>query len=254
MLLKFDTIFLSFSTERYFFFSIRLYVLRPLCPTIPNIKTNVGRNSNNHIIAFCNFHWPLLGSFIFSFFRVVIFLCRNRFPDAMLYMAAVAKTAATSKFDLYCRPLSAQRACMANTRDDPTNLMSNVCLEQCTSRVRCAYFYFRCNYRYIIPGTKGHSTSHLIRYTYVRGTCVYVMNTSHTWGPALGFSIYDVRSPLSRIFCRTARERTYIRRYYTRAIPYDCSFLGNVHTLGTIFRVCVVAHVAPYTTQWGICG
>ena len=36
----------------------------------------------------------------------------------------------TCKFDLCCRPLSAQRACMANTRDAPTNFMSEVCMEQ----------------------------------------------------------------------------------------------------------------------------
>ena len=48
----------------------------------------------------------------------------------MLYMADVAKTAVTSKFDLYCTPLSAQRAGMANTRDAPTNLISEVCMEQ----------------------------------------------------------------------------------------------------------------------------
>ena len=88
-----------------------------------------------------------------SHFRIVIFLCRNRFPDIMLNMAAVAKTAVTSKFDLSCRPISAQRACMANTRDAPTNLMSDVCMEQCTGRVRCVYFYFRCDCRYIITDT-----------------------------------------------------------------------------------------------------
>ena len=71
----------------------------------------------------------------------------------MFYMAAVAEKAATSKFDLYCRPLSAQRAFMASTRDAPANLVSEVCMEQCTGRVRCVYVYFRCDYRYIITGT-----------------------------------------------------------------------------------------------------
>ena len=61
-----------------------------------------------------------------SHFRIVIFLYRNRFPDTMHNMAAVVKTAATSKFDLSCRPLSAQRAFMANTRDATTNIMSEV--------------------------------------------------------------------------------------------------------------------------------
>ena len=61
-----------------------------------------------------------------SHFRIVIFLYRNRFPDTMLIMAAVVKPAATSKFDLSCRPLSAQRAFTANTRDATTNIMSQV--------------------------------------------------------------------------------------------------------------------------------
>ena len=87
----------------------------------------------------------------------------------------------------------------------------------------------------MIPGTKGQSTFHPIRYRCVPGTCMYVMNTSHTERPALGFSIYDVRSLVFRIFCRTARESTYICRYYTRAIacyslwiPFP--FLDNVHS------------------------
>ena len=82
---------------------------------------------------------PLVFLYFGLHFRIVTYLCRNRFPDTMLYMAAVAKTAVTSKFDLCCRPLSAQRACMANTRDAPTNLMSEVCTEQCT----LCLFYFR---------------------------------------------------------------------------------------------------------------
>ena len=40
----------------------RVYVVRPLCPSIPYIKSKVGRNGNHHIIAFCNFRWPLLCS------------------------------------------------------------------------------------------------------------------------------------------------------------------------------------------------
>ena len=63
---------------------------------------------------------PLVFLYFGLHFRLVTYLCRNRFPDTMLYMATVAKTAVTSKFDLCCRLLSAQRACMANTRDAPT--------------------------------------------------------------------------------------------------------------------------------------
>ena len=115
-----------------------------------------------------------------SHFRIVIFICRNRFPDTMLYMAAVAKAAAISKFDLSCRPLSAQRAYEANTRDARTNLMSRFVW----SSARCVRSTFD-DYRYIItgttcisyqvyyqqysmiPGTKGQSTFHLIRHRYV---------------------------------------------------------------------------------------
>ena len=157
---------------------------------------------------------PLVFLYFGSHFRIVIFLRRNRSPDTMLYIAVVAKTAVTSEFDLSCKPLSAQRACMANTRDAPTNLMSEVCMEQCTL---CS-FYFRwlpvyytmcdlyilCYQQYsMIPGTKGQSTFHLIRYTYVSGTCMYVMNTSHTWRPAPDFSIHALQ--VVRIFCRTVR-------------------------------------------------
>ena len=110
----------------------------------------------------------------------------------------------------------------------------------------------------IIPGIKDQSTFHLIRYTYVPGTCMYVMNTSHTWRPALGFSTDDVRSLVSRIFCRTARGSTYIRRCYTRAMAchtfWICFRSSTTYTLGTILRVGVVVHVAPDTTQWGVCG
>ena len=109
----------------------------------------------------------------------------------MLYMAAVAQTAATSIFDLSCRPLSAQRAYTANTRNARTNFMSTFLW----SGVRCVRSTFD-DYRYgikdtthisytikqysMIPGTKGQSTSHIIRYTYVPGTCMYVMYTFHT--------------------------------------------------------------------------
>ena len=78
----------------------------------------------------------------------IVFPCRNRLPDTMLYMAAVAKAAATSKFDLSCRPLSAQRAFLANTRDARTNLMSRFVW----SSVNCVRSTFD-DYRYIIPGT-----------------------------------------------------------------------------------------------------
>ena len=134
--------------------AIRVYVLRPLCLSeYPKhkIKCCSKRQPSHSVLQFSL--TPLVFLYFGSNFRIVIFLCRNRFPATMLYMAAVAKTAATSKFDLSCRPPSAQRACMANTRDAPANLMSELCMEQCTGRVRCVYFYFGCDYRFIITGT-----------------------------------------------------------------------------------------------------
>ena len=90
---------------------------------------------------------PLVSLYFGSHFQIVVFLCRNRFPDTMLYMAAVAKAAATSKFDLSGRPLSAQRAFMVNTRDACTNLMSRLVW----SSVNCARSTFD-YYRHIISG------------------------------------------------------------------------------------------------------
>ena len=154
----------------------------------------------------------------------------------MLYMAAVAKTAVTSKVDLSCRPLYAQQACMANTRDAPTNLMSDVCTEQCM----LWSFYFRWLPVYytsyelyiysIIPGTKGKSTFQLIRHTYVPCTCIYAMNTSHTWRPVLGFSIYALE--VFWIFYVGLLDRAHIYAAHTRvrwrAIPYDYVFRSSI--------------------------
>ena len=72
------------------------------------------------------------------------------------------------------------------------------------------------------------------------------MNTSHTWRPALGFSIYDVRTlSVPRIFCRTARESTYIRRYYTHAMA--------CHTVWIFFPFLDKVHSRYYTSRM-ICG
>ena len=116
----------------------------------------------------------------------------------------------TSKFDLCCRPLSAQRVCMANTL---TPLLIS-CQKFVWSCGRSTFDDYRCtipgtnfiSYQQycIIPGTKGKWTFHLIRHTYVSGTCMYAMNTSHTWRPVLGFSIYALE--VFWIFCcRTPR-------------------------------------------------
>ena len=47
---------------------------------------------------------PLVFLYFGSHSRIVICRCTNRFQDTMLYTAAVATAAATSKFDLSCRP------------------------------------------------------------------------------------------------------------------------------------------------------
>ena len=74
----------------------------------PEHKIKCWSKWHHHIVAFYNFSLASCVSFIIFglHFRIVTYLCRNRFPDAMLYMAAVAKPAVTSKFDLCCRPLS----------------------------------------------------------------------------------------------------------------------------------------------------
>ena len=83
-----------------------------------------------------------------SQFQIVVLLCRNRFPGTMRYMATVAIASTTIKPDLSCRPLSAQREYMANTRDARTNLMSRFVW----SSVKCVRSTFN-EYRYIVPGT-----------------------------------------------------------------------------------------------------
>ena len=108
---------------------------------------------------------------------IVVFHCRNRFPDTVLCMAAVAKAAVTSKFDLSCRPRSAQGAFIANTRDASTNLMPRFEWSSANS-VRSTFddnrysgvYYTRhdldilCYQQYsMTPGTKGQSTFHRIR-------------------------------------------------------------------------------------------
>ena len=67
-----------------------------VCPTIPSIKSNVGRNDNHHIVAFCTFRWPLFVFLYFgSYFRVVVFLRSKPDPAKTFYMAAVTNAAAT---------------------------------------------------------------------------------------------------------------------------------------------------------------
>ena len=129
---------------------------------------------------------PVVLLYFGSHFRIALFLCRNPDPGKMFCMVDVANAAATSEFDLSCRPLSAQRVCMANTL---TPLLIS-CQKFVWSCGRSTFDDYRCtipgtnfiSYQQysIIPGTKGQSTVHLIRHTYVSGTCTYAMSTSHT--------------------------------------------------------------------------
>ena len=132
--------------------TIRVYVLRSLCQSDYRKQKiqHLSKSKPSYCIISYRFAFFVGPSCVYfgSHFQIVLFLCRNRFPDTMLYMAAVAKAAATSKFDLSCRPLSAQRAFMANTRDARTNPMSRFVW----SSVNCARSTFD-DYRYIIPGT-----------------------------------------------------------------------------------------------------
>ena len=60
-----------------------------VCPTIPNIKSIVGRNDNHHIVASGNFRWPL-DFFIFGLYFRIVFLRKKPDPGKMFYMAVVA--------------------------------------------------------------------------------------------------------------------------------------------------------------------
>ena len=175
--------------------TIRVYVLRLLrLSDYPKHKINCWSRWQPLYHSALQFSLaPVVLLYFGSHFRIALFLCRNPDPGKMFCMVDVANAAATSEFDLSCRPLSAQRACMTNTGDARTNLMSRFVW----SSARCVRSTFD-DYRYIItgttfisyqvyyqqysmiPGTKGQSTFHLIRYTYVSGTCMYAMNTSHT--------------------------------------------------------------------------
>ena len=135
----------------------------------PKHKSIDGRNDNHHIVAFCNFRWPLVFPYFGLHFRLVTFLCRNRFPGTRLHMAAVAKTVVTSKFDLCCRPF------LLSEQAWPTRVTP--LLISCQKFVWNSLCYQKHS---IILGTKGKSTFHLIRHTYVPGTCMYAMNTSYT--------------------------------------------------------------------------
>ena len=125
----------------------RVYVLRPLClPDYPKHKIKCWSKwqpSYHSVLLFSLA--PVVFLYFGSHLRIVVFLRRNRFPDNMFYMAAVAKAAPTSKFDFFCRPLSAQQAYTANTRDARTNLLSRFVW----SSVRCARSTFD-DHRYII--------------------------------------------------------------------------------------------------------
>ena len=103
----------SFSTERYVRtmqtcnVTIRVSVLRPLCLSdYPKHKIKCWSKWQPSYHSVLQFSLaPVVFLYFGSLFQIEVFLCRNRFPDTMLYMAAVAKAAATSKFHFSCRPL-----------------------------------------------------------------------------------------------------------------------------------------------------
>ena len=140
------TVFLSFSTELYIRtmqtcnVTTRVYVLRPLClPDYPKHKIKCWSKwqpSYHSVLLFSLA--PVVFLYFGSHLRIVVFLRRNRFPDNMFYMAAVAKAAPTSKFDLSCRPFCSAGIYGEHARR-PYESHVEVCMEQCTL---CS-FYFR---------------------------------------------------------------------------------------------------------------
>ena len=155
-------------------------------------------------------------------------------------MAAVAKAAATSKFDLCCKPLSAQRAFMASTRDTRTDLMSRFVW----SSVRCVYFYFRCDYRYIITGTTFISyainsmvlfqvprvNQPFIQYdirTYQVHACMWWIHPYVKPRPRL-FDIRSLSSESSVVLLEITHTFAATTRVPWRAIPYEYVFRSAI--------------------------
>ena len=118
--------------------------------------------------------------------------------------------------------------------------------------------YILCYQQYrMIPCTKGQSTFHLIRY--VRTRYMHRMWLIHPYVTPRPRH-FDIRS-LSSEYSVGLLDRAHIYaatiRVPWRAIPYEYVFRSSTtYTLGTILLVCVcvVAHVVPHTTQWGIYG
>ena len=91
---------------------------------------------------------PLVFLYFGSHFQIVVFLCRRPLLGYYALYGSRCKSSRDQEFDLSCRPLSAQRAVMANPRDARTNLMSRFVWNS----VNCVRSTFD-GYRYIIPGT-----------------------------------------------------------------------------------------------------
>ena len=101
MLLKFDTLFFeSFSTERYIRTSYAnvqrdytsICTAGPfVCPSIPIINQMLVEMATIYPSVLQFSLAPRVFLYFGSHFRIVIFICRNRFQDTMLYMAAAAK-------------------------------------------------------------------------------------------------------------------------------------------------------------------
>ena len=153
---------------------------------------------------------PLVFLYFGLHFRIVAFLRRNLDPGKMFYMAAVTNAAATVSSTSFVGLFLLSEYAWP-TRVTPLLISCQKFVWSCG---RSTFDDYRCtipgtnfiSYQHysIIPGTKGKSTFQLIRHTYVPGTCMYAMSTSHTWRPVLGFSIHALE--VFWIFCcRTPR-------------------------------------------------
>ena len=111
----------------------------------------------------------------------------------------------------------------------------------------------------IIPSTNGKWTFQLIRYTYVSG--MYAMNTSFTWRPVLGFSIYALE--VFCIFYVGLLDRAHIYAAHTlvrwRAIPYDHVFRSSttnallvLYNANALWLVLRLIHPGGVYTVWSI--
>ena len=125
----------------------------------------VGWRDIHHIVAFCNFRWPLLCSSFFALYFRVVFLRKKNDPVRCFIWQSSHKqpwpVSSTSAVGLF---LLSEHAWP--TRATPP-------LSGCQKFVSSSLCYQK---HWIIPSTSGESTFHLIRHRYVPGTCMYAMS------------------------------------------------------------------------------